>query len=509
MHPSNESNRILFLESEFIPKNVPEEVWHLIIKKASEPKKFEGNTTSKQKYLFEVFVEREKTLRCLSCVSRIFSNYVRCVLPICFAGNYPFSNWLLSHLPLQETDLDLSFNSVIEDKTLVKLTHLRSLKLISSSNLTKDSISQLTNLTELSIHSDTNDDMAEGVSNLTNLTELDIMFCPYVPLHLLSNLTSLSVTVSLDENTILSLPKLTHLCTFNRLLTEREAKIFTHLKSLDLSGVTSLMNSQDIFRFLTQLTKLKIQSESLNDNSLPYFSNLVYLDIQFNSNVTNQSIKNLTQLTHLDISYTSQIDHEGIIGLTNLTFLNVSEIDIPIQNVGIQNLTRLTWLGLSSNQSLTDESIWNLTNLTSLSLLYQKGITDNALKRLTRLIYLDITANSFITDDGLSHLTNLTDLRLASNHHISDRAMFQLTNLRTLEIDCDSHFFEKNRTLTDESVKTLTGLKRLSFFGNPMITDRSVSCLINLTSLDFFDTQISKDCLLRLTQLRISGNNYI
>lgn len=112
--------------------------------------------------------------------------------------------------------------------------------------------------------------------------------------------------------------------------------------------------------------------------------------------------------------------------------------------------------------------------------------------------------NKCITDEGLSHLTNLTHLCLISNHNISDKSIVNLTNLITLDISNhhDDIYGHENRTLTDESVKTLTRLEKLTIYGNEMITDRSVSYLTNLRELRRDENQISTDCLLMLTKLR-------
>lgn len=318
----DESNRLLALECSEITSTVPEEVWQSIFLKACEQKKsFEFYFSSTNRSFPGILIAKEKLLRRLGCVSRSFSVCVHAVIQICFDGNYSFSNWVLSHLPVVETSLNLSCNSWIEDGTLAKLTHLQSLQLNDPwyySIITESSLSLLTNLTELSVENNTKiTDLS--VNNLTNLTKLKAFNSSIteVSLQTLTNLRSLEGSWRFADDTIAKLSYLTTLTCHS--LSTREAKSFTQLKSLSIYHP-----SQECFPFLTQLTEIKIHGGDVYDGCLMLLTNLSILDIKYCSAVSNKGVKNLTQLTHLNIASTEDIDNHGISGLTNLTFLNLS-----------------------------------------------------------------------------------------------------------------------------------------------------------------------------------------
>lgn len=149
----NESNRLLSLECSEIPVSVPEELWRLIFFKASVDYDYLHQIKSSEKCFGAILASRQKMLQKLSCVSRSFSNYAHRLVNIWFIGSYHIikSNWLFSHLPVEETSLCLSYNTTITESTLSKLTHLQSLNLdFSSKPITDSLVSQLSNLTQLS-----------------------------------------------------------------------------------------------------------------------------------------------------------------------------------------------------------------------------------------------------------------------------------------------------------------------------------------------------------------------
>ncbi len=203
----------------------------------------------------------------------------------------------------------------------------------------------------------------------------------------------------------------------------------------------------DLLKF-TKLISLDSYKSTISDNSLQYFTNLTYLDINTQINITDQSIKNLVLLQKL--------------------FMYVNNI-------------------------ITDDSIKLLTNLTCLSIDYNKSITDRGICTLTKLKYLGLTGDKRITDFGLCQLTGLKSLLLKRNRNISTSGVLQL-NLKSLALSNESLCI-----LTTD----MTQLKSLYLFGCKLPTDNLIGMLVNLRHLTISVTpQITIKSLSLLTNLK-------
>ena len=92
--------------------------------------------------------------------------------------------------------------------------------------------------------------------------------------------------------------------------------------------------------------------------------------------------------------------------LTNITYLNLWE-NGNITDGGIKRLTNLIHLELWENGNITDRGIKPLINLTYLKIMYNNKITDDGIKPLVNLTFLYLEHNKNITNEGIKQLPKL------------------------------------------------------------------------------------------------------
>ena len=139
----------------------------------------------------------------------------------------------------------------------------------------------------------------------------------------------------------------------------------------------------------------------------------------FNNIITNYGLKVLYCDSNIDIKIVQKYKCIYIIAptdellkddqlrpLTNLTYIRLDR-NKNITDKGLEPLTNLTYLYLRDNIKITDKGLEPLTNLTYLHLYMNRNITDKGLEPLTNLTYLNLYMNRNITDKGLEPLTKL------------------------------------------------------------------------------------------------------
>lgn len=342
--------------------------------------------------------------------------------------------------PTSLTGLYLDSCSIIEN--LYALTNLTKLILCDGVPINDTIISQMTTLRHLEVEDDVTITDA-GIRGLTNLTYLDIDVIN-VTSHGFSRMTNLTelYTCGPDVSSISTLVNLIRLGVEGGALTSvDDLLLLTNLTDL---SVSYSMND-NILSKLTWLKKLWLEGDNVTDHGLSTLTNLSYLCIS-DTYVTSYGLSVLTSLTSLSVD-----DHfDDISALTGLTSLSM------VLNLTVTNLTNLTNLYLPYNadvqellslpalrslhfHSSFDTCLGNLntcisdfTNLTKLNISNLSNvITDSSLCLLTGLINLNINFNPDITDQSVSKLTNLTKLR-ARGTSISDAGVFMLVNMRSL-----------------------------------------------------------------------------
>ena len=241
----------------------------------------------------------------------------------------------------------------------------------------------------------------------------------------------------------------------------------------------------------------------LTNTILGQFPNLTDLNLNYNKNITDESVKCLRNLTILKVYDTPHVTDSAIRFLTNLTSLDAGSRTITDES--IKCLLNLTILEAHENPYITDSSIKLLTNLTDLDLKYNKNITDESVKCLSNLTSLKVCGTPQVTDSAIRFLTNLTSLG-ADSCKITDESVKCLRNLTSLESSENPH-------ITDSSIKFLTNLTILTLILMDNITDEGMKPLIKLRCLELTDNSKMTGVFLQdfkdLTSLDLHGDEYI
>ncbi len=256
---------------------------------------------------------------------------------------------------------------------------------------------------------------------------------------------------------------------------------------------------------LTKLEWLSLGSNSISDISV--LSGLTYLETLYLGYNKISDISALSGLIHLEKLYlrnNSITNISALSGLTNLELLNLS--DNPISNISVlSGLTNLESLSLGNNKISDISVLSGLTHLEYLYLAWNSITNISALSGLTNLEKLYLEGNKISDISVLSGLTHLEYLYLAWNSITNISALSGLTNLESLGL-------EGNNITNISALSGLTKLEVLNLRDTGGITN--ISVLSGLTKLTYLAlggnsiTDISAlSGLTKLEQLGLEGNN--
>ena len=216
------------------------------------------------------------------------------------------------------------------------------------------------------------------------------------------------------------------------------------LNSLDASNFTNGLGIRDLtgLESATNLIELDLPYNTISDLSpLSGLTNLTNLNLRYNTISDLSPLSGLTNLTNLDLTEVkgslvqgadrySPLDLSPLSDLANLTNLDLGQNKISDLSP-LAGLTNLTNLNLASIHVIRDESnppppldlspLSGLTNLTNLSLAYNNISDISALSGLINLINLDLSQNKIADISALAGLTELREVFLSVNN-ISDLA---------------------------------------------------------------------------------------
>ena len=216
------------------------------------------------------------------------------------------------------------------------------------------------------------------------------------------------------------------------------------LNSLDASNFTNGLGIRDLtgLESATNLIELDLPYNTISDLSpLSGLTNLTNLNLRYNTISDLSPLSGLTNLTNLDLTEVkgslvqgadrySPLDLSPLSDLANLTNLDLGQNKISDLSP-LAGLTNLTNLNLASIHVIWDESnppppldlspLSGLTNLTNLSLAYNNISDISALSGLINLINLDLSQNKIADISALAGLTELREVFLSVNN-ISDLA---------------------------------------------------------------------------------------
>jgi hypothetical protein len=285
---------------------------------------------------------------------------------------------------------------------------------------------------------------------------------------------------------------------------------------------------------MTRLTSLNlICNKTITDSGLSNLSLLRTLILDANV-ISNASLVRLTGLTALTLMRCSHITMDGIRVLTNLTHLSLNEDRLKYPNDCLKKLTKLESLSLAYNKVISDSAFSRLNNLTHLDLRKTEYVTDATMKHLTNLTSLIVSGSSDrITDEGLLCLDptkmKFLSIQLTSvKPKISNASVNRLTNLTTLHIGCSGAltldcmhsmhnitslnlFAIDHQSFSDDGISHLTALTHLDLSYNKGITDESIKLFAPLLATLYLgpNKRITDDALslcVNLTELDLFRN---
>lgn len=244
-------------------------------------------------------------------------------------------------------------------------------------------------------------------SNFQNLTKLAMYRNTYVDfsIHLSSTLKKLILTSNIH-------------------ITNENLAFLTNLKSLSLRDNTKIT----CIKHLTNLCKLKLEDNKIEDLQLQYLTNITKLDANYL--ITDHSLIHLTKLEYLSLKPTKFITDKSIVKLTNLRHLafnyNSGSCNVTYQSLKL--LTNLTSLKLSDN-IIDDNQLINFTNLKTLNLYcINNVVTGISIERLINLQFLCLHRNNHIMFANIYKLTNLTELEIRNCRNLNENLLYSNLN---------------------------------------------------------------------------------
>jgi len=224
------------------------------------------------------------------------------------------------------------------------------------------------------------------------------------------------------------------------------------------------------------LKKLVISGCDLDDagvSAISEINNLEWLDLSFNTDLTDACFLSLSKLTRLRVlnmyacaSDTSRMTSSGLSHIKHLKLRDLNIGACGLDDAAVAVIGQLDSLQvLDIDGDITDAGISHLKGLHRITKLKIRGVTDAGvayLSKLDKLCELDICRWKGITDAGLS----------------------QIKHLRLQQLDV------AGCGLDDAALSVLGGIERLQVLDlsdNPDVTDAGISYLkglIHLTVLD-------------------------
>lgn len=280
----------------------------------------------------------------------------------------------------------------------------------------------------------------------------------------------------------------------------------TNLTSLDLKGSVLTLKGLSFLKDLKKLSWLNLNYCRLDKiDSLLQTLKLKTLKLSHPSpsdkvvtDDTIESLSKMTTLTELEISNCNLLGDFSTVHLKKLTFLTKLDLGLPYP----------------SSNKITIEGIKNLSELPNLVSLNLSGrsLTDQGLtsiSKLRSLTVLNIAQSNLISDDGIKNLLGLQSLKVFNFsycHQIGDKGIFyvsKLINLTTVHADVLPE-------ITGEALMSLLKLEKLTslslrMFKNMQKDDlKKLSEFTNLTELDLWGNgpTVTNESLKTLTSLK-------
>ena len=329
----------------------------------------------------------------------------------------------------------------------------------------------------------------DGLSEMTHLEHLGLYDTGLSNLGLLSDLKNITSLTLVDNPSLPDIQTLTSM---------------TWLKELYIEDVS--YTDLNVISEMTQLERLTISDTEVKvANFLTHLTNLKYLRLDQNKNLKNiPSLANCTQLEELYLDCDNIEDFSVLEGLSNITkatllspdslsFLpSYSSLKFLELKIGwlmedispLASLTGLEYLKLYGNTYYSLEGMSSLSNLNELKELdlssFDNHVSFDFMYDLTGLERLNLSNNNIFSDfSRISSLTNLQILYMDRVNIYSDFKMSGVPGARGFSYQGEQTF--------DQASPALTGIPnlRLLSVGNNELSD--LNFITNMTQLLIFN----------------------
>lgn len=266
-----------------------------------------------------------------------------------------------------------------------------------------EDLQYLTHLTRLTIHKDSQGDLAV-LDSLQELRELDL---------------SGRRLSEADLSRIAAHPNLTHLSLAGcSLSTIQPLSPLTELTYLDLRENT--IRNIDVLSAMTGLQHLYLGNNVVNTlNSIGSLTKLETLDISYNAVASLSALSGLRNLKTLTAGH-NQIDSaSALTGLTKLEVLDLSHNNLSTLSP-LSTLTALIELNCSNNALTAMTGLEKLTHLRIANLSYNQITELPAFQKTCELVSIDMSHNLLLHVDTLADLPWLNSVNIDYNAEVED-----------------------------------------------------------------------------------------
>ncbi|CAL6006121.1 Conserved_hypothetical protein [Hexamita inflata] len=215
-------------------------------------------------------------------------------------------------------------------------------------------------------------------------------------------------------------------------------KYLINLQKLCISSNTTNVESIPI-QHLTQLVVLRLKCQKINGDNLKLLKNLKQLKLScyINLNIDITSLQYLPQLIILKLSYC------GLIYVDFLEYLiNLKELDLSHNNnldiTPLQYISQITKLDLSFCSLKSIEVLKVLVNLKDLSLQHNKIVFISPLEKLNQLQKLNAETNTIIDLQTISNHPNIKEYGLSYQREPSEYEIKFANYLKKICVPIDS-----------------------------------------------------------------------
>lgn len=287
------------------------------------------------------------------------------------------------------------------------------------------------------------------------------------------------------------------------ILSAEDIALFGKLTDLEVLQIYNFRDLDDEmaaeFSGLSKLNTLALTNSAIGDPTVEMiaasFPDLASLDLSYNTNISNSSMKLIAQLSKLTRLTLIQ-DRFNDVGMSSLVKLNSLEVldirgNMEAGDLTLQFLGTLPNLAVLKHRSTTvsDYGIECLTESKSLKslLMHDFLITSQAgesLAMIENLSELEIFRCQNFGSEGVLALKGmpLTRLKLRDLPAVDDRAMPVFEDLPALE----KLYLHELSSVSDEGLRSLGNLKSLKvldIWSVPQMTDASVEVIATLPEL--------------------------